>query len=97
MAKTNFDLNKLLHKLLKISNKNCNVMLDFQNSNWYKFNDKNFPDPRLKWYNPSEIKKFIYKNKSFKISKFIGFLPTTRTEVPINKAICIFLKLKKIN
>ena len=95
MAKTSFNLNVLLNKISKIAKKDCKILLDFQNFSWSKFNKNNYRDPRLKWYDPEEIKKIVEKCKVFKIRKFKGYLPTIRKEVPLNKAICIFLHLEK--
>ena len=95
MAKTTFNLNLLLYKISKIAKKECKILLDFQNFRWKKFNKNNFRDPRLKWYDPVEIRKVVEKFKVFKIRKFKGYLPMIRKEVPLNKAICIFLHLEK--
>lgn len=95
MAKTNFNLSVLLYKMSKIAKKGCRVLLDFQNYNWNKFNRNNYRDPRLKWYDPIEIKNIVKKQKIFKIQKFKGYLPMKKKEVPLNNAICVFLHLKK--
>ena len=75
--------------------KNVRFCLIFKILDGKKFNKNNFRDPRLKWYDPVEIRKVVEKFKVFKIRKFKGYLPMIRKEVPLNKAICIFLHFRK--
>jgi spore coat polysaccharide biosynthesis predicted glycosyltransferase SpsG/2-polyprenyl-3-methyl-5-hydroxy-6-metoxy-1,4-benzoquinol methylase len=96
MAKTNFNLDSFLSKITKTSKVNCKILIDFQNFNWNKFKKNKYRDPRLKWYSIFEIKKILNKHKLFKIEKFKGYIPSMKKEVPLNKAICVFLHLNRL-